>query len=337
MEDMKKQTLLFVLCSILSICSISACGQKESGGAEALPDKTVVEESIDANLNAAEESADSPQKEAPQVHLIMVGDVLLHTPVEESCMREDGSYSYDALFAQTKEQIGEADLALVNQEVIIGGTELGITGYPSFNASFSLCDSLVDAGFDVICHATNHAMDKGKKGIVACSEYWEEHYPDIEVLGIHSEKQTSTAYGAEPYLYVVQGADGDTLTLAILNYTYGTNGIALPEDMPYAVDLMDEKQVVEDIQRAEELADFTIVCPHWGTEYRLQPDSYQEKWTRIFLQNGVDLVLGTHPHVIEPIEWVRDEENGHEMLVYYSLGNYVNWTPVPEREWLTAW
>ena len=116
------------------------------------------------------------------------------------------------------------------------------------------------------------------------------------------------------------------MRIAVLNYTYGTNGISFPKGMPYAVDMLDEKQVAADIQRAEELADFTIVCPHWGTEYRLTPDSSQEKWTQIFLENGADLVLGTHPHVIEPIEWVTDEETGHEMLVYYSLGNFVNWT-----------
>lgn len=124
----------------------------------------------------------------------------------------------------------------------------------------------------------------------------------------------------------------DELTIAILNYTYGTNGIPLPKDMPYAVDLLDEQTVISEIQLAEDLADFTIVCPHWGTEYRTKPDAYQQKWTQIFLENGVDLVIGTHPHVIEPIEWVKDEETGHEMLVYYSLGNFVNWTASSGRD-----
>ena len=251
----------------------------------------------------------------------MVGDVLLHTPVEESCRQADGSYDYDSLFAYTKDAISAADLALVNQEVIIGGAELGITGYPSFNADFSLCDSLTDAGFDVICHATNHAMDKGRKGLVNCAEYWRENYPQITVLGIHDTADTSTACGAEPVILELPD-----MKIAVLNYTYGTNGISLPEDMPYAVDMLEEEQVAADIQRAEELADFTIVCPHWGTEYRLSPDASQEKWTKIFAENGADLILGTHPHVIEPVEWVADPESGHEMLVYYSLGNFVNWT-----------
>lgn len=266
-------------------------------------------------------SSDQSSEAAPEYKIIMVGDILLHTPVEESCLQPDGSYDYDSLFSHTKEEIVAADLALVNQEVIIGGADLGITGYPSFNADFSLCDSLAGAGFDIICHATNHVMDKGRKGLINCAKYWRENYPQITVLGIHDTADTSTSCGAEPVIL-----DLPDMKIAVLNYTYGTNGIQLPDDMPYAVDLLNEEQVAADIQSAEELADFTIVCPHWGTEYRLTSDASQEKWTRIFAENGADLVLGTHPHVIEPIEWVTDEESEHEMLVYYSLGNFVNWT-----------
>ena len=268
----------------------------------------------------AKESEKEPELSG-EYKIVMVGDVLLHTPVEESCRQADGGYDYDSLFANTKDEISSADLALVNQEVIIGGSELGISGYPCFNADFNLCDSLVDAGFDVICHATNHALDKGSAGLLNCAKHWKEQYPQITVLGIHDSADTSAACGADPEILEL----GD-FKVAVLNYTYGTNGISLPEDMPYAVDLLDEELVAADICKAEELADFTIVCPHWGTEYRLTPDASQEKWVRIFWENGADLVLGTHPHVIEPIEWVTDPENGHEMLVYYSLGNFVNWT-----------
>lgn len=164
-------------------------------------------------------------------------------------------------------------------------------------------------------------MDKGRAGLVNCTEYWRDEYPQITVLGIHDTADTSTSCGADPAIIEL-----DDIRIAVLNYTYGTNGISLPADMPYAVDLLNKEQVAADIQRAEELADFTIVCPHWGTEYRLTPDAFQEKWSKIFAENGADLILGTHPHVIEPIEWVTDEESEHEMLVYYSLGNFVNWT-----------
>ena len=322
-----KQHSWFCTC-IVTIALLSGCGSTESS--TLVESESIV--SVESPVSEAQNtlpvtvvSAEEPVEETPEApaeyQIVMVGDVLLHTPVEQSCRQADGSYDYDSLFEHTKDEISAADLALVNQEVFIGRAELGISGYPSFNADFSLCDSLVDAGFDVICHATNHALDKGKTGLVNCATHWREQYPDITVLGIHDTPDTSTSCGADPVIIELP-----ELRIAVLNYTYGTNGISLPKGMPYAVDMLDEKQVAADIQRAEELADFTIVCPHWGTEYRLTPDSSQEKWTQIFLENGADLVLGTHPHVIEPIEWVTDEGTGHEMLVYYSLGNFVNWT-----------
>lgn len=321
-----RKTILFYVC-IWNIFLLFGCAKTEIVS----EDNTVTDENIISTTETTaietetqdviQPSSDQSSDITPEYKIIMVGDVLLHTPVEESCLQPDGSYVYDSLFAQTKDKITAADLALVNQEVIIGGADLGISGYPCFNADYSLCDTLVETGFDVICHATNHAMDKGRVGLVNCTEYWKEQYPQITVLGIHDTADTSTSCGADPA--IIELLD---MRIAILNYTYGTNGISLPADMPYAVDLLKEEQVASDIQKAEELADFTIVCPHWGTEYRLTPDASQEKWTKIFVENGADLVLGTHPHVIEPIEWVTDEESGHEMLVYYSLGNFVNWT-----------
>ena len=264
----------------------------------------------------------------PEITLVMVGDILLHTPVAESGLREDGSYDFSAVFAQMKEEIQAADLALVNQEVILGGAQLGVSGYPAFNAPYELGDALVDAGFDVILHATNHALDKGKKGIQNCLSFWQENYPDTAVLGIHDSQEAQE----EIYVYEKQG-----IRIAILNYTYGTNGIPLPGDMPYAVDLLDRERVADDLRRAGELADFVVVCPHWGTEYTLSATREQEDWAALFAENGADLILGTHPHVIEPVGWVNggtapDGESGQEAiapggtLVYYSLGNFVNWT-----------
>ena len=289
-------------------------------------------DTIEAEPEREREEADF--EEEPEITLIMTGDILLHTPVAESGLQEDGSYDFSAVFAHTKEQIGEADLALVNQEVILGGTELGISGYPAFNAPYELGDALADAGFDVILHATNHALDKGAKGITNCLGFWEESHPDIAALGIHDSREERE----EIYVY-----EQDGMKIAILNYTYGTNGIPMPAGMDYAVDILDEKRMKSDLERAEELADFTIVCPHWGTEYRLTPDAYQERTVKILWENGADLVLGTHPHVIEPIVWFGKDgatvcdleerdgillgtDTGEGMLVYYSLGNFVNWT-----------
>lgn len=296
--------------------SAGSTSEEFNGNTGAAPVEPLMETDYSGNDSEDDINIEN-NHDAPEISIIMVGDILLHTPVAKSGVQEDGSYNFDAVFENVKEEIAAADLAIVNQEVIIGGEELGITGYPSFNAPYELGDALVDTGFDVVLHATNHTLDKGGKGVNNCLDFWKSNYPDIAILGINESEEEQ-----DNNIYVYEQ---DGISVAILNYTYGTNGIPMPADMPYAVNLLDEEKVTEDIKKAEELADFTIVCPHWGTEYRLTSSAEQERWTDIFLENGADLVIGTHPHVIEPIEWVSDD-NGNEMLVYYSLGNFVNWT-----------
>lgn len=263
------------------------------------------------------DSIPEPTPEPQQMTLLMVGDMLMHTPVTNSGKQEDGSYNYDHIFAHVKEEIAGADVALVNQEVIIGGTELGLSGYPRFNAAFELGDALVEAGFDVVLHATNHTLDKGEQGVRNCLSFWQEKHPQIQVAGIYGSSEAQ-----ENHIVVVEE---NGIKVAILNYTYSTNGIPLPEDAPYLVDMLDKEMIKADVAQAHEQADFVIVCPHWGTEYKHEPDKRQANWVKFFMELEVDLVLGTHPHVIEPIEWV-ESESGHRMLVYYSIGNFVNAT-----------
>ena len=279
------------------------------------PVELETERGVDTDTDT-EASALINTKEKSAITLIMVGDMLMHTPINETGVMEDGSIDFSHLFTYTKDMIESADIALVNQEVILGGEELGISGYPAFNTYQEFGDDLVEAGFDVVLHATNHALDKGKKGILNCLSYWATEHPEIAVLGIQDTAEEQD----EIYVYEESG-----IRIAILNYTYGTNGIPLPEDMPYAVNMMDKERMAEDIEHAKEVADFVVVCPHWGTEYVLEETDYQRNYAEFFLDCGVDLVLGTHPHVIEPVEMMEDE-NGHRMLVYYSLGNYVNCT-----------
>ncbi|MCR5507765.1 MAG: CapA family protein [Lachnospiraceae bacterium] len=251
------------------------------------------------------------------ISLIMVGDILLHDPVNRVCRVEGQGYDYSGIFAKTVDEIGNADIAIVNQEVIIGGAELEVSGYPAFNAPYEIGDELAETGFDIICHATNHSLDRGKKGIMNCLNFWESQHPEVTVLGIHDSEEDRNNI----CIY-----EQDGIRIAVLNYTYGTNGIRLPEGMPYAVDILDEDRVEKDLLRAEEMADFTVVCPHWGEEYSHRISTDQDKWCELFLKNGADLVIGTHPHVIEPVKWMVNEDTGDKMLVYYSIGNFVNWT-----------
>ena len=262
---------------------------------------------------AAKELQIKREKAKVEVSISMVGDVLMHNPTLKSGLQEDGSYNYDHLFKNVKKHMENTDISLANQEVILGGTDLGISAYPAFNAPQELGDSLVQSGFNTILHATNHTLDKGEKGVDSALTYWKEKHPETAVLGIHESQEDRD----QIYIFEKKG-----FKIAILNYTYGVNGNRIPEDRSYIVDLMDKSQMEKDIQKANELADYVIVCPHWGTEYVFETTDEQKEWTDFFLKQGVDLVIGTHPHVIEPVEWVEDGEN--KMLVFYSLGNFVS-------------
>ena len=287
-----------------------------------LKEDMVDQESVEEEIPAVEEEEDQ------SLNIIMVGDILLHTPVEEAARDDEtGDYDFDFIFENTKDRISAADIAIVNQEVIIGGEQLGISGYPTFNAPFEIGDALYDAGFDVVCHATNHALDRGKNGITNCLDFWRRTYPDMLITGIYDNEDDASA---ENIPIIVRNG----IKVAILNYTYGTNGIEAPSDMPYAVSMLRKDRVIAQLDLAEQIADLTIVCPHWGTEYNLGISSEQEKWTEIFREHGADAVIGTHPHVIEPVVFYEDEDTGNitnnhgggDMPVYYSLGNFVNWT-----------
>lgn len=220
------------------------------------------------------------------------------------------------LFSEIEHDVEKADIAILNQETILGGTEYGLSSYPCFNSPQEVGDAEVDAGFDVVLCATNHALDIGAKGIYSELNYWRTNHPEIGCLGIHDSYENQN----QIYVKEVNG-----IKIAILNYTFGTNGIKMPSSEQYLVDYLEEERIRNDVASAKELADFVMVSPHWGIEYHHEIDGSQVDWTNLFLECGVDLVIGTHPHCIQPIE-VLEREDGHKMLVYYSLGNYVNGT-----------
>ncbi len=304
------KNILLITFILMSCCACT----NEDEVASISETEQVMEPSIE------EQSTESTVEEdfiEPEVDLLMVGDILLHDNVQNSGKLPDGTYNYDHLFENVVADIQAADIAIANQEVILGGAELGLSGYPAFNGPFEVGDALVNAGFDVILHATNHTLDRGKKALLNCLDFWEKNHPEVAVLGAFDSQED---YDNSIYVY-----EEDGLKIAILNYTYGTNGIPSPSDMPFAVARLEEEKVISDLQKAEMLADFTVVCPHWGTEYQHKQSDEQEKWAALFMEYGADLVIGTHPHYIQPVEMLTDEA-GKQMLVYYSLGNFINST-----------
>ena len=261
---------------------------------------------------ATPEVSERPHK-VMRVTLAAVGDDLIHSQVVRSGKRRDGSYNFDHLFEKIKPDIKKADIAVINQETVLGGKSLTYSGYPRFNSPTEIGDAIVNAGFDVVQHATNHAMDKGEVGLQNTIDFWKKH-SSITTVGVNETKEQQDT------ICVVEK---NGIRIAMLNYTYGLNGLSLPANRKYMVNLLEEEKVRSDIEAAKKCADFIVVFPHWGSEYVYKPTKVQEKWANLFLECGVDLVIGAHPHVLEPVEWLEDEQ-GHKMLVYYSLGNYIS-------------
>ncbi len=263
------------------------------------------------NENVSEVSY--PEVTDETITLVAVGDNLLHMPVVNSGKKADGTYDYSHIFAALQPIFSQSDIAVIGQETVFAGKELGYSGYPLFNSPSDMGKTLVKEGFDVVLHASNHVLDKYAKGVESTLEFWKQ-YPEITVLGINESQEKKDTVN----IIERKGAK-----LALLNYTYGMNGFLLPPGKEYLVNVIDEEKIRRDAEFAEENAHFTIAFMHWGTEYSTKPDAFQKDLAVKMCNWGVDLIIGAHPHVIEPVEWIEGE-NGQKMLVYYSLGNFVS-------------
>ena len=273
-----------------------------------------------AKAEAAKEKAEQErlalekEQEENTIELLAVGDNIAHQTIREVGMSEDGPWNYDSVYQYVKEDVEAADLALVTQETIFVEDREDVSGYPSFGTPPEFGDALVNTGFDVIASATNHALDKGTDSIEYTLNWWEENHPDIPVLGLYESQEASEE------IPIISCKD---LKLAMLDYTYSLNGLELPSGQEYMVDVFDEEKAREDIRQAKELADVVIVVMHVGNEYEQDVDQETQEWTDIFLEEGVDIVIGSHPHVVRTMETLTGED-GHKMLVYYSLGNFTS-------------
>lgn len=261
-----------------------------------------------------DETTSKKEETNSKVTLVAVGDNLIHNTLISAGEQEDGTLDYTSLYANIKPDIEKADIAVIDQETILGGSSFEYSGYPVFNSPWEIGDAAIDAGFDIFNCATNHTMDMGWAGIEKEIEYFSTK-DGIVQLGVNANEQE---YNEITY-YEKNG-----ITFALLNYTYGTNGIPLPEDKPWCVNLLEKDKVTEDIKKARANSDVVIVFPHWGTENSHDVSDYQREYTQLFYDLGVDIVIGCHPHVLQPVEWITSENSDHKMLVYYSLGNFIS-------------
>lgn len=258
--------------------------------------------------------------------LIAVGDNLIHSSIYKDANRNMNYQGYDfkPMYELIKPIVSKYDIAYYNQETILGGTSIGLSDYPTFNSPFEVGDAMIDAGFNLVSLATNHTMDRGKKAVLLSHDYWK----DKDVL-------TSGSYISFEDRNKINIKEVNNISYTMLNYTYGTNGISVPKGSDYLVNVWPTsykinnpkedmeyqkyKEVVkEDIARLRDKVDVLIVAMHWGNEYTHTPTDYEVDMANFLAANGVDIIIGTHPHVIQPIEFIDDT------LVIYSLGNFIS-------------
>lgn len=269
---------------------------------------------------------EEPVFEDYDIHLMALGDNLMHMGVVYSGKQNDGSFNYAFLFDGISDFLEKADIKIINQETPLAGNQRGFSGYPNFNSPTEVGDAIADAGFNVVLQASNHSADQGIDGIDDCVTFWRSH-PEVLLTGIHEPADS-------PEIPLLTIKDK---TFAILNYTYGPNYGSAPDSLSSRMNILcavNEQtkaidytslnpQVIEDIKSAKKVADIVIVCPHWGTEYETTPSSYQKNFALQMTEAGADVIIGTHPHVVQPVELI-EAANGNTALCYYSLGNYVS-------------
>lgn len=246
--------------------------------------------------------------------VIAVGDNLYHGSLIESGQYESGNWNYDHIYANVLDEIQAADIAMVDQETIFTDDHNAVSSYPSFATPTEVGDALVTAGFDVIESATNHVDDYGYDNMAITLDFWKTNYPDITLLGLHETQEEADT---------VQIREVNGIKIAFLNYVYGTNNSGAGEGREYMIDIFDKDQITSQIEKAKKESDCIIFVAQWGKEDETMPTEYQKQWATFLMQQGVDVLVGGHPHVLQPYGRLSDDE-GNEMVIFYSLGNFVS-------------
>ncbi len=257
----------------------------------------------------------APVQDPQTLSILAAGDVLCHASMyQQACTAGNGTPQFDFLFTHVAPFVSAHDIALVNQETILVSDRSQVSFYPLFGTPDTMGDALVQAGFDVVCAATNHAADKGARGIEHTCSFWRTQHPATTLLGLRTSNNESTVTFLEKKGY----------TLALLNATEHLNGQTVEEGSPCSVVTLNEQdRLLAEVAQAERTADLTLCMLHVGEEYESQPSPTQRAAVEKFVDAGADVVICAHPHVLLPCESVRTPA-GNEAVVYWSLGNLVS-------------
>nr|WP_214840241.1 CapA family protein [Exiguobacterium sp. s122] len=248
--------------------------------------------------------------------LYAIGDILLHDSVYNAAATDDG-FDFNPGFEEVAPILQRADIAIANQESMIGGSEIGLSSYPAFNSPYEIGDALQEAGIDLVTTANNHTLDRGVKAIENSINHWNTIGMPYTGSFISEEDKAN-----------IRTLTENEISFAFLAYTYGTNGV-VPKQ-PYHVNYIDLDLIRSDVEKAESVADMTVVSLHFGNEYEPLPNASQESLVQELADLGVDIIIGHHPHVLQPVTWV-DGVNGNRTFVAYSLGNFLSGQQGDER------
>ena len=260
-----------------------------------------------------------PKPEIKEAKLIAVGDIMMHsTQTRSGYDAKSQIYNFDSFFAPVKNILSKGDWVIGNLETPLAGEDVGgYTGYPLFNAPATLADAAKKAGFNILTTANNHALDRGEKGVIRTIANLRDR--KIAFTGTAA----SVGEASKPLI-----STKNNISLAILAYTYGTNGIPIPKGKDYLVSLIDEKKIVKDIAKARKQGvDIIAISLHFGDEYQRQPNPQQKQLVENLLKAGADIILGSHPHVVQPYKIFKfPGKNGktRKAIAIYSMGNFIS-------------
>lgn len=256
----------------------------------------------------------APEPKAPpaeDITLVAVGDILMHNTQIWAGEQKDGSYNFNSCFTPVESLIKAGDYASTDFEAPMAGPDSGYTGYPLFNSPDAIAGAFKNAGFDLVVTANNHILDRGDQGALRTLEVLQKS--SLDTTGCFA----SSAAQNHPLIKNIRG-----VKVGYLAYTYGTNGTSPPQDAPYLVNILNPDKVLADIGKLRPQVDILVLVLHWGEEYRQQPTGQQEELAQKFLAAGADVILGSHPHVIEPMRILNIA--GKNKFVIYSLGNFLS-------------
>ncbi|MBN9653382.1 CapA family protein [Halobacillus sp. GSS1] len=303
---MKNKTLLIILVIILISSFI--------GGSTIFsqPNEADMEKRVSSNMRTLyKPSKKAEMKEVAEVSLAAVGDLLIHKEVYNDAKTSSG-YDFNPMFQEVTPHLSKADITFANSESIMGGAAIGVSTYPSFNTPFELGNTLKANGIDIVSMSNNHTLDRGVHAIENAINQW-------DLLGI----KTVGSYLSPEEREAITTIKKNDITFSFLAYTYGTNGISTPDGKPYLVNRIDKDLIASDIKRASSKSDVVVMSLHFGKEYERHPSADQKELAAFAAEQGADIILGHHPHVLQPPEWIQNTD-GSKSLVFYSLGNFLS-------------